>query len=271
MESDLQPFESFLENAVRVVQHDSETIGLAVGGSFASGNTDAYSDLDLVLITDQPIAPDVSQMRAYASRLGQMLASFRGDHVGEPRLLIALYDAPLLHVDIKFLTLAEFQERVEDPIVLYERGSALTTVIQQSTAHYPDVDFQWIEDRFWIWAHYAALKIGRGEYVEALDFLAFLRSTVLGPMMHLKNGNLPRGVRRIETSVDLNDLAQLTKTVALPDRNVLLNSTEAAMRLYESLRDRLAPVTLQVNSAAQSAVYLYFDTIRQQNALGVIK
>lgn len=266
MEPALQPFRAFLENAVRVVRHDSETIGLAVGGSYASGDMDVYSDLDLVLVTTHSIAPNISRMRAYASRLGQMLASFRGDHVGEPRLLIALYDAPLLHVDIKFLTLAEFEERVEDPVVLYERDEALTTVIQRSTAHYPDFDFQWAEDRFWIWVHYAALKIGRGEYFEALDFLAFLRSTLLGPMIHLKNGNLPRGVRRIETSVGKEDLAQLTGTLGLLDRHALLASTEVAMHLYESLRDDLAPVTLQKNRAAQLAVRAYLDAIRTQNA-----
>lgn len=266
MEPALRPFQSFLENAVRVVRDDAETIGLAVGGSYASGNADAYSDLDLVLVTAYPIAPDVGQMRAYASRLGQLLASFRGDHVGEPRLLIALYDAPLLHVDIKFLTIAEFQERVENPVVLYERNGALTAVIEQSTAHYPDFNFQGTEDRFWIWIHYAALKIGRGEYFEALDFLAFLRGAVLGPMIHLKNGNEPRGVRRIETSVDPNDLVQLTKTIASLDRNALVASTESAMRLYESSRDRLAPVTLQKNDSAQLAVRAYLDVIKMQTA-----
>ena len=270
MKPTLLSFQSFLENAVRVVRDDAEAIGLAVGGSHASGNADAYSDLDLVLVTDESIAPDTHRMRAYAARLGQLLASFRGDHVGEPRLLIALYDAPLLHVDIKFLTLAEFQERVENPVVLYERNGGLTTVIEQSTAHYPNFDFQEAEDRFWIWIHYVALKIGRGEYFEALDFLAFLRGAVLGPMIHLKNGNEPRGVRRIETSVDPNDLVQLTKTIASLDRNALVASTESAMRLYESLRDRLAPATLQKNDVAQLAVRAYLDAIRPQTAYSTI-
>ena len=42
------------------------------------------------------------------------------------------------------------------------------------------------------------MKIGRGEYFEALDFIGYLRSTVLGPMLHLKSGNLPGGVRKVE-------------------------------------------------------------------------
>jgi hypothetical protein len=178
----------FITNAIAHIQQDSEALGLAAGGSYASGELDAYSDLDLVLITTQPIAPDLEKMRAYASRLGTMLASFRGDHVGEPRLLIALYDDPLLHVDIKFLTPSEFFGRVENPLILWERDGALSAIMQQSEPHFPDFDFQWAEDRFWIWVHYAALKIGRGEYFEAMDFLAFVRNTVLGPLLHLKNG-----------------------------------------------------------------------------------
>lgn len=270
MKSGLNTFDLFLEKAVDVVQADSETIGLAIGGSYASGDMDAYSDLDLVLVTTSPIAPDLTWMRAYASRFGQMLVSFRGDHVGEPRLLIALYDAPLLHVDIKFLTLDEFQERIENPIILYERDDALTTVYRQSTARYPDFDFQWAEDRFWIWIHYATLKIGRREYMEALDFMAFLRGTVLGPMLHLKNANLPRGVRRIEISIEPDDLIQLTKTIALLNRASLLNSIEAAMHLYESLRDRLAPVTLQKNDAAQAAVRAYFAAVKTQKPFSAL-
>ncbi len=269
MNTALLPFQQFLTNAVHVIQQDAEATGLAVGGSWASGEMDTYSDLDLVLVTRQVIAPDVDRMRAYASRLGPVLASFRGDHVGEPRLLIALYDAPLMHIDIKFLTLDEFHQRVEDPVIVWERDNALTAVIRQSAAHYPDFDFQWAEDRYWIWVHYALLKIGRGEYLEALDFLAFLRSTVLGPMLHLQNGNLPKGVRRIETSVRIDELAKLYQTIGAPNRNALIDSLEAATRLYETLRDTLAPSLLQKNEKARLAVERYLETIRPPGASGL--
>lgn len=263
MPSPLQPFQLVIDKAIQVCQQDPEAIGLAAGGSWISGEIDAYSDLDLVLVTSRQIAPDVSQMRDYASRFGPLLASFRGDHVGEPRLLIALYESPLLHVDIKFLTPVEFYERVENPVVLWERDRLLTTIIQQSTAQYPPVDFQATEDRFWIWMHYAALKVGRGEFFEAIDFLAFVRNAVLGPLLHLKNGGLPRGVRRAETAFDAVDLARLRKTVATPDRDALLLSLTEAMNLYEELRDALAPASLRKNRAAQQAVTQYLDTIQQ--------
>ncbi len=60
-------------------------------------------------------------MMAYAKRLGHFLSGFTGEHVGEPRVLICLYDNPLLHVDIKFLTLEELHPRVETPVVLLDK------------------------------------------------------------------------------------------------------------------------------------------------------
>ncbi|WP_420147543.1 nucleotidyltransferase domain-containing protein [Spirosoma sp.] len=261
MQPYLQPFRAFITQAIESIQQDPDAVGLAAGGSWASGEVDAYSDLDLVLVTNQKIAPDLERMQEYAARLGAMLASFRGDHVGEPRLLIALYGASLLHVDIKFLTPEEFHNRVEDPIVLWERDELLTNIIRQSSAQYPPFDFQWAEDRFWIWAHYAALKIGRGEYFEAIDFLAFVRNAVIGPMLHLKNASLPRGVRRAEVTFGIAELAQLRKTVATPDRDILVSSLWEVVYLYESLRDTLAPATFQKNSDAQLAVSRYVATL----------
>ena len=261
MDSQLYPFQSFIDSVIDLLRDDPTAIGLAVGGSWISGSMDAYSDLDLVLVTAEMVAPDVNQMRAYSSRFGTLLSSFRGGHVGEPRLLIALYESPLLHVDIKFLTLPEFYQRVEDPVVVWERNGALTAVIQQSQAQYPPFDYQWTEDRFWIWVHYAALKIGRGEYFEAMDFLSFVRNVVLGPMLHLKKGGLPRGVRRLETVADPDDLAALKKTVASPDRNALLDSLQACIRLYLELRNAQAPAALHRNDAAQMAVMNYLTTV----------
>lgn len=261
MTDHLQPFNSFIATAIEQIQQDPNAVGLCAGGSWASGDMDAYSDLDLVVVTNQKIAPDLTAMQQYAERFGPMLASFRGDHVGEIRLLIVLYEASLLHVDIKFLLPDEFHDRVEDPVILWEREQVLTEIMEQSVATYPPFDFQWAEDRFWIWTHYAAVKIGRGEFFEAIDFLAFVRNAVLGPMLHLKNSGLPRGVRRAETAFKPDELAQLRRTVATPDRATLLSSLWEVMYLYESLRDALTPDTFAKNRAAQLAVTRYLVTL----------
>ena len=123
---------------------------------------------------------------------------FIGEHVGEARLLIALYGPPLLHVDLKVIEVADLAARVEDGVVLWERDGAVSTALAESRARWPMPDPQWIEDRFWVWIHYAAAKLARGEYFECLDVLAYLRGVVLGPLIAVEHGQRPQGVRRIE-------------------------------------------------------------------------
>ncbi len=75
-------------------------------GIVVMGSMDEFSDIDLVLVIDPPTIDDVMHERTMiASRLGRLVAAFTGEHVGEPRLLICLYDDPVLHVDFKFVNL----------------------------------------------------------------------------------------------------------------------------------------------------------------------
>lgn len=74
-------------------------------------------------------------MLEYASKKGQLIDGFTGEHVGEPCLLICLLYNPLLHVDIKFLTPYEFRERVENPVVLWEKENILSEIINTSMAN----------------------------------------------------------------------------------------------------------------------------------------
>src|SRR6185369_14653149 len=191
----------FLQRSVARLADDQRLVGVAAGGSFITKSMDEFSDLDLIIAVEPAHQAEVmSERMNIAASLGKLLAAFTGEHVGEPRVLICLYEEPLLHVDLKFVDLGDVAERVEDPAVLWERDECLSRALQQGRPEYPAPDPRWIEDRFWIWVHYAAAKIGRGELFEALDFLSFLRGTVLGPLgLRLARGR-PAGVRKIETA-----------------------------------------------------------------------
>jgi len=252
----------FAENAKNIVSQDPSVIGLAVGGSWLSDEMDEYSDVDLILVTKQKIANSPSDMIAYAQRLGNFLNEFTGEHVGEPRVLICLYDDPLLHVDIKFLTLEEFEHRVETPHLLLDRGGQLKQILDRTEANFPLPDYQWIEDRFWTWVHYALLKIGRGEYMEAFDFFGYLRMVVFGPLLHLKNKHLPRGVRKAETMLAPKDFQQLKSTVPTYDRNALLESLQNGVALYRDLRTTLYPADIVFRTNTEVQVMKYFEKIR---------
>lgn len=253
--------QDFAEAVVSHIKDDENIIGVAVAGSWISNEIDEFSDLDLLLITKEKVGGDKEKMLAYAKQLGDFISGFTGEHVGEPRVLICLYDNPLLHVDIKFLTLPEFYDRIENPVVLFERDGQLTKVMENTVAEWPGVDFQWIEDRFWTWIHYAALKIGRGELMETFDFLSFLRMVVFSPLMRVKNQQQPRGVRKVESNLNPSDLENLKITIAQYNKKSIVKAVDNSISVYRSLRRKLYPASVQLQSRAEEKAVAYFKEV----------
>lgn len=257
--------QDFAYRVTEIVQRDETVIGLAAGGSWISGEMDEYSDLDLILITKEKVTENKEQMLQYAKSFGDLISGFTGEHVGEPRVLICLYDNPLLHVDIKFLTLPELYDRVENPAVLFERNNQLSEIINSTNAVWPQPDFQWIEDRFWTWVHYACLKIGRGELMEAFDFLSFLRMTVLSPLLQVKNNKQARGLRRVETALSLSDLENLKITIAQYTKPSVIKALDNTISIYKSLRRKIYPDTIFLQAEAEKKSIAYFKAIKTKN------
>jgi hypothetical protein len=244
----------FLERAIPRFRADARLAGVAAGGSFISGRLDEHSDLDLVVIAGPGVAAEVLRDGAeIAGTLGPLLAAVVGDHVGERRLLICLYGPPLLHVDLKFYSLEELAHRVEDPTILWDRHGAVRVAMAHGTAAYPPPRFQWIEDRFWVWMHYTATKIERGELFEAIDAIAFVRARVLGPLALAEAGAQPNGVRRIEQDAR-ERVASLQATVPAYERDSCQKALAASVALYADLRERLAPASLARRGEAERAV-----------------
>ncbi|MEQ1907268.1 MAG: nucleotidyltransferase domain-containing protein [Vicinamibacterales bacterium] len=239
----------FLRDALDILRTDSRIVGVAAGGSYASDSMDEHSDLDLVIAVEpEHFASVMAERTEIAAALGPLLASFTGEHVGEPRLLICLYAPVPLHVDLKFVAVPDLAQRVEDPIVLWERDARLTTALAAGSAAYPGPDLKWIEDRFWIWVHYGACKIARGELFEAMDFLAFLRMVVLGPLALQRAGARPQGVRKIEAAAP-TFADRLRETVAQHDAASCAEALKAAVALYRELR----PTTVSAGAAEDAA------------------
>lgn len=188
-----------LIKVIDTFSQDSRIVGIGAAGSFSSNSMDKFSDLDLIIAIEQHSFDTVMEERfKLIDKVDGKIAAFTGEHVGEPRLIIALYQPDLVHVDFKFVSLPDATKRVDDVKVLWERDRQLTNVFRQTNHEYPQPDIQWIEDRFWIWVHYCATKIARGEFFEATEFLSFLRTTVLSPLALQQHGLTPSGVRTIE-------------------------------------------------------------------------
>lgn len=233
-----EPHREFLLRSLDRFKNDQRIVGVAAGGSFITNSMDEFSDLDLIIAVEPAHHAEIMAERMkIATSIGRLLAAFTGEHVGEPRVLICLFETPLLHVDLKFMSLDDVATRVEDPCVLWEREGRLSSVLARGKAEFPTRSPQWIEDRFWIWVHYAATKIARGELFEAIEFLSFLRVTVLGPLALARAGARPSGVRKIETIAPAFAV-ELRRTVATHDAADCLRALRSCVELYRSLKPR---------------------------------
>ena len=249
-----------LDRVRAAVAADPRFVGLAAGGSLLTGDVDAYADLDLVVVVSDAAHAEVMADRiAIAAGWGSLVAAFTGEHVGEPRLVVCLYDDPLVHVDLKFVTVDELAVRIEDPVVLWDRDDSVRTALAWSAPREPQADPQWIEDRFWVWVHYGAAKLGRGELFEVLEFLAFLRSVALAPLIATMGGAPVRGVRRIEQRHP-EKVAALAGTTAAYDRDACTAAMRACVDEYRALRD-LVPTPVVRRSDAERLAVAYLAEV----------
>src|SRR5713226_2162844 len=90
-----------LEAASRAGMKDPGVLGMLIGGSFASGDADALSDLDMQLVVnDGQVEKLVPKLRAIADEAGPIVAAFYAEHIGLPQMLIVLYE-DLVHADFE--------------------------------------------------------------------------------------------------------------------------------------------------------------------------
>lgn len=254
----------FLENALEVLQNDARVVGVLLAGSLSTGSGDSYSDVDLVIaVEDDAYEAVLDGFSVFAASLGTLVSHFTGDHVGEPRrLLICLYGPSLLHVDLKVVKPADLARRVDDPLVLFARDDRIQQGLDSGEAVYPRHEIQWIEDRFWTWIHYMACKIGRGEKLEAVEGLSFLRMMVIAPLAQRVAGHDPNGVRRLEEN-NPRVAEQLHATCGTPEPANLLAHLKILIGLYLELRGEIAQnePDFMPRDAARQAVMDYLDTL----------
>jgi hypothetical protein len=246
------------------VRGDPRMLGVTIGGSAVVGAMDEFSDADFVIVCGDDAHADVlAEAPDFAARIGPLLAAFTGEHVGEPRLLIALYGPPLLHVDLKFVARSDLASRVEDGLLVWERDGEVTATRSATAPAWPEPDLQWIEDRFWIWIHYGAAKLGRGELFECLEVLTAFRTAVFGPLLAVAHGQRPQGVRRVERYAP-GAVPELTATIGDHTSAGCAAALRASIALYRRLREQLAEPSLVERREAEAAVIEYLDELAQQ-------
>ena len=221
--------------------------GMIISGSFALGIADAYSDVDLKLVTTDEGYDDVADaLDRLIDGCGRVVARFSAEHTGLPELTIVLYD-DLVHVDFLPVRLSElYSKNAGMPaLILWDRSDRVARELDRPSPPPSPVDLEWIERRVWTWFWYLQSKVLRGEIYEALDGLAWLRATVLFPLLGATRATAVAGARRIEPL--LKELASdFAATSSRSEGAEVMEALRATARLYELLADPL----LEKNSVA---------------------
>jgi hypothetical protein len=223
--------------ACRTAMAQPDVVGMTIGGSFAEGDPDEVSDLDLrIVVEDAARERRLEAAPALAAAAGPLVAAFTGEHVGEPRLVICLYE-DLVHVDYLTVGLSETGEQNGGrPVhVLWERDGRVSAVLPgPAEAEDPADHLAWMEARMWTWAWYIQSKVIRGELFEALDGIQYVRDRVLFRLLAMRDGVALAGSRRAEAR--LGDLRErFDRTAARADRPELMVALAETVALYDEL------------------------------------
>jgi predicted nucleotidyltransferase len=240
------PFDRFprhrakADAACRAASADPDVVGMVVTGSFATGEADELSDVDLRVYV-RPVAVEsvVARIPDLAAAGGRVVALFVAEHLGIPTLTIVLYD-DLVHVDFDVVAADRAAEHNDGlpAVVLWEREPISDAL---PGTYVPEVaaGVRWLEARIWTWSWYIQSKVLRGELYEALDGLQYVRDRVLFRLLAFHGERRPAGGRRAENVVgDHGDAFARTVPKALDPASVLAALREE-IDLYRTLADPL--------------------------------
>jgi hypothetical protein len=211
-----------------------------VTGSFATGEADELSDVDLrVYVRPDAVEGVVARIPELAADGGRVVALFVAEHLGIPTLTIVLYD-DLVHVDFDVVAADRAAEHNDGlpAVVLWER-EPISDALPGTYAPEVAAGLRWLEARIWTWSWYIQSKVLRGELYEALDGLQYVRDRVLFRLLAFHGERRPAGGRRAEAVVgDHGDAFARTVPTSL-DPASLVAALREEIDLYRRLADPL--------------------------------
>lgn len=240
--------------AIQLLTSDDRVEGLYLSGSFASGEPDDFSDIDLYVVVGQGMIEEVirDHRRTLIPRVGDVATVFPATHLGDPHQIIVFYQTDIpIHVDYQYRASSELVPRRadRDVVLLLDRTGDLTRWLEacrvvDENGHAADAErLQYLEDRFWGWCWYAYSKIERGEAWEARDAIEYMRTNVLVVLATMAHGHPYEGNRRLERMLPEAVLDQLELTIPSHSvesyRSALTNSISLYLTLFEALPENL--------------------------------
>lgn len=241
----LKHHEAVVNRLISICQSDDRIVAAFIGGSYARGDADSYSDLDLyVITTDESFDLVVAEREALVNMLGQplFLEDFGAVHglffiladETEGELWIGrigdyhhLHEGPY-HVLIdkrSILSIAKFPGQTTDPISQLETLRQLISGFWHETSHFVKA-----VGRGQLWFAYGQLEVMRQICVNLARLEYRFADAWVGDEPYFK----------IETVFPVEQLESLRQTYCPMELGAMLNAARVIFQFYQELAPRLA-------------------------------
>lgn len=236
--------QTVIRRFVAACQHDERVLAAFLGGSYARGAADAYSDLDLYLITnDEAYDHFVAERQAFLRRLGTPLFMRDFTDYGFDLILFTLADGT--EGELGLGRAGHFTHIHGGPytVLLDKRGVLAGAVFP--VAAVPEADqvetLRAVTGWFWHDLSHFITALGRGRVWAAAGALEDLRRACVNLARLRHDFTAPAdGYEKLEQALPVEQLAPLAATFVPLDPVALLRAALIIVRFYQEVAPALA-------------------------------
>lgn len=240
-----QHLQVVVDRFVAACQADERVVAAFLAGSYARGTADAYSDLDLcVITTDAAYEAFFAQREAFLRQLGEPI--FLEDYHGSGVNLVCFMFAGGAEGELVFGRESDFQHMHEGPYtVLLDKKQLLADVV--FAGYRPDRAEQ-IETLHglisWFWhdlSHHFITPLARGHLWGAYGALEDLRHTCVNLTRLRQNFAVEaEGYEKVEQAIPIEQLLPLQATCCPLECEAMLQAIFVIVHFYQEVAPPLA-------------------------------
>src|ERR1700681_504466 len=236
------PHRLAIDRFVAACQADDRVVAPVLGGSYASGQADAFSDLDLAVITTDATFDDFFSAREGFMRvLGEALFLESFD---SPITLFAIFDDGT-ELELSIGRESQFDGILIGPYaVLVDKRGILSGAVFTGTRPTEAEQIETLRRLvYWFWhdVSHCVAAVGRGQLWWAQGQLEVLRRVCVElARLQMDFAEAPSGYDKVNQAVPVDVLAPLESTLCALQREPMVQALRDIVRFYRRLAPDLA-------------------------------
>jgi predicted nucleotidyltransferase len=234
-----------LNRFVEACHADGRVVAAFIGGSYARGMTDAYSDLDFgLIITDEAYDDFLTEREAFIRLLGEPV--FLEKYYGDSADFVFSIFSDGTEVELWLGRESHFTHIHGGPYrVLLDKNSILVGAVFPWPELTQSEQIETLRSLInWFWhdlSHHFITPMARGQLWSAYGALEDLRLTCVNMARLRQNFSAkPEGYEKVEQAVPVEQIAPLQASFCLMERDAMLQAARTIVRFYQELAPPMA-------------------------------